>query len=112
MLGRDVEASLASEEQRRLREKMMAVALQQQRLKEEEARLKELSLQLEEERMKVNLEKEGNAKESAMLDKTRRDSETAREEIKALRLEQQERLGQIAAQTRSLHTQQDKIDKV
>ncbi|XP_063859790.1 fas-binding factor 1 homolog isoform X2 [Scylla paramamosain] len=111
MLGRDAEASLASEEQRRLREKMTAVTLQQQRLKEEEARLNELNLQLEEERMKVNLEREGNAKESAMLEKTRRDSEAAREEIKTLRFEQQERLSQIAAQTRVLHTQQDKIDK-
>ena len=60
----------------------------------------------------MNLEKEGNAKESAMLDKTRRDNEAAREEMKALRLEQQDRLTQIAAQTRSLHAQQDKIDKV
>ena len=47
-----------------------------------------------------------------MLEKARQDNDAAKDEIKALRLEQQERLTQIAVQTRSLHNQQEKIDKV
>lgn len=62
--------------------------------------------------MQLNLEKEGNAKDLAMLEKAHRDIEAAKEEVKAVRLEQQERLTQIAAQTRTLHHQQEKIDKV
>ena len=53
MLGLDAEASLVNEEQRRLREKIASVNMQQQRLKEEDARLSELSLQLEQDRLKV-----------------------------------------------------------
>lgn len=52
-LGADAEASLAIEEQRRLREKIAAVNMQQQCLKEEEAKMSELSLQLEQDRLKV-----------------------------------------------------------
>lgn len=47
-----------------------------------------------------------------MLEKARRDNEVVREEVKGLRLEQQQRLTQIAAQTRALHHQQENIDKV
>lgn len=62
--------------------------------------------------LQLDLEKERNAKELAMLEKAAKDNEAAKEEVKALRLEQQERFTQITAQTRSLHQQQEKIDKV
>lgn len=53
MLGLSAEGSLVSDEQRRLREKTAAVNLQQQHLKDEEMRLNELRLQLEEDKLKV-----------------------------------------------------------
>lgn len=53
MLGLSAEGSLMGEEQRRLREKTVTVNLQQQQLKDDEMRLNELKLQLEEDKLKV-----------------------------------------------------------
>lgn len=53
MMDVDAEMAVLSEEHRRLREKMAAVSGQEQHLKEEEIRLEQLSLQLEQEKMKV-----------------------------------------------------------
>lgn len=55
MLGLSAEGSLVNDEQRRLREKTAAVNLQQQHLKDEEMRLNELRLQLEEDKLKVRV---------------------------------------------------------
>ncbi|XP_071550692.1 uncharacterized protein [Panulirus ornatus] len=106
----DAEIALLREEHRQLREKMAAISCQEQNLKEEEIRLEQLSLQLEQEKAKVQLERDIIAKDKISLAKTREEIEAAKQEVNDQRDEQQARLKQITSETRTYHTQQEKLE--
>ncbi|XP_047474012.1 fas-binding factor 1 homolog [Penaeus chinensis] len=107
----DAESTFLNNEHRRLKEKLAAIQRREQEVRENEDRSEELSFQLEQEKVRMELEREVVLQEKKSASRKVEEAEAIQQELQAMRQAQQARVSQIKSQTAALHANQERMEK-